>query len=301
MEELLKAIATGLKYDADQFLADFKNGDDFLPEKEVAQKLGGLISEKVKAANETAKKIGRSEVNKRFSRLIKDSGFDNGEGLEGEPLFSAFLEWKGEQGGANDGDPKAMSKEELLKLPAVKSIVQEVGAKAGEKWAGERKDFEAKMQAAENTRKRILLNKYLAETSERAKINLGETAEQKALRLDFLLSRIDVGRLQVDEKDALKYLDADGYETDLEKEFLPIAQTAFGVITQDKNRGGSGAQGSGAAGQNGGGEKYTPTFTFPGGSADFDKMVMSAKDNAERHQMHKDWKFQRDSELAAGK
>jgi len=128
MEEILKAIASGLKLDSEQFLADFKQGEGFISEKEAAEKLAAFIPEKVKAANETAKKVGRSEVNKRFSRLIKDSGFENPEALEGEPLFSAFLEWKGE-GQHIEGEPGKLSKEELLKLPVVKSIVQEVTAK----------------------------------------------------------------------------------------------------------------------------------------------------------------------------
>lgn len=285
MEEILKAIASGLRLDAEQFLADFQNGEGFISEKDAAAKLAAFIPEKVKAANETAKKVGRSEVQKRFSRLIKDSGFENPEGLEGEPLFTAFLEWKGEQAQHIEGEPGKLSKEELLKLPVVKSIVNEVTAKAGERFAAEKADWEKRVKAAENTRKGILLEKNLLSVLEKGKVNLGETPEQKALRLDFLKSRINLDRVEIGDGDALKFLGEDGYETDFEKEFLPIAQTAFGVVTQDKNKGGSGAQGSAAQGGPG---KNGPTYTFAS-ETDFSNAMLKETDPAKRGAMANDW------------
>lgn len=274
MEDILKAIASGLKLDAEQFLADFKNGDDFVSEKEAADKLAAFIPDKVKAANETAKKVGRSEVQKRFSRLIKDSGFDNPDNAEGDALLAAFIEWKGEAQHV-EGDPKGMSKEELLKIPQVQSIVKEVKGKEAERFAAEKSNWENKIKAAENTRKGLLLDKTLVQLLEKGKINLGDTPETKAVRLEFLKSRVNLDRVEIGESDALKFLDNDGYETDFEKEFLPIAQTAFGVVTQDKSKGGSGAQGSGAGGNGGGGTKVTiAAGTSP---KDFDTQFMAAK------------------------
>lgn len=285
MEEILKAIASGLKLDAEQFLADFKQGEDFMPEKEVAAKLAAFIPDKVKAANETAKKVGRSEVQKRFSRLIKDSGFENPEALEGEPLFSAFVEWKVESTAHIDGEPAKLSKEDLLKLPVVKSIVSEVTAKAGEKFATEKAEWEKKVKAAENTRKGILLEKTLLSTLEKGKVNLGDTPEQKAVRLDFLKSRVNLDRVEIGEGDALKFLDESGYESDFEKEFLPIAQTAFGMVTQDPKKGGSGAQGSGAQGAGG---KQQPTYTFAT-ERDFSETMLKETDPVKRGAMANDW------------
>ena len=294
MEEILKAIASGLKLDAEQFIADFKQGEGFISEKEAAEKLAAFIPEKVKAANETAKKVGRSEVNKRFSRLIKDSGFENPEALEGEPLFSAFLEWKGE-GQHIDGEPGKLSKEELLKLPVVKSIVQEVTAKAGERLASEKAEWEKKVKAAENTRKGILLDKTLLSVLEKGKVNLGDTPEQKAVRLDFLKSRVNLDRVEIGEGDAIKFLGDDGYEADFEKEFLPVAQTAFGVVTQDKNKGGSGAQGSGAGAGSG---KHTPTYTFAT-QKDFSDAMLKETDPQKRGAMANDW-LEQQQKTAAG-
>lgn len=294
MEEILKAIASGLKLDAEQFIADFKQGEGFISEKEAAEKLAAFIPEKVKAANETAKKVGRSEVNKRFSRLIKDSGFENPEALEGEPLFSAFLEWKGE-GQHIEGEPGKLSKEELLKLPVVKSIVQEVTAKAGERFATEKAEWEKKVKAAENTRKGILLDKTLLSVLEKGKVNLGDTPEQKAVRLDFLKSRVNLDRVEIGEGDAIKFLGEDGYEADFEKEFLPVAQTAFGVVTQDKNKGGSGAQGSGAGSGSG---KHTPTYTFAT-QKDFSDAMLKETDPQKRGTMANDW-LEQQQKTAAG-
>ena len=275
MEEILKAIASGLKLDAEQFLADFKQGEDFMPEKEVAAKLATFIPDKVKAANETAKKVGRSEVQKRFSRIIKDSGFENPEALEGEPLLSAFVEWKGESAAHIDGEPGKLSKEELLKVPQVRAIVSEVTAKAGEKFATEKAEWEKKVKAAENTRKGMLLEKNLLSVLEKGKVNLGDTPEQKSVRLDFLKSRVNLDRVEIGEGDVLKFLDESGYESDFEKEVLPIAQTAFGLVTQDKSRGGSGAQGSGAAGADRKDKSwhFTPATT----QREFDAQVMAAE------------------------
>lgn len=291
MEEILKAVASGLKLDPEQFIADFKQGEDFISEKEAAAKLAAFIPDKVKAANETAKKVGRSEVQKRFSRLIKDSGFENPEALEGEPLFSAFVEWKGESAAHIDGDPTKLSKEELLKVPQVRAIVSDVTAKAGEKFAAEKSEWEKKVKAAENTRKGMLLEKNLLSVLEKGKVNLGDTPEQKSVRLDFLKSRVNLDRIEIGEGDALKFLDESGYESDFEKEVLPIAQTAFGIVTQDKNRGGSGAQGSGAAGANG--QAGTKVSIAAGTTQrDFDAQFMSAKPE-DRPALMKAWNEQK--------
>lgn len=284
MEEILKAVASGLKLDAEQFLADFKNGDDFIPEKEVAAKLAAFIPDKVKAANETAKKVGRSEVNKKLSRLITQSGFENPESLEGEPLFTAFVEWKGEQTQHIDGDPAKLSKDDLLKLPIVKSIVQEITAKAGEKFNTEKKALEDRVTLAENTRKGFLVEKQMLGFLEKAKVNLGDTPEQKSLRLELLRSRIPLSKIEIGENDSVKLLGADGYETDFEKAVTEIAIPVFGVVTQDKNKGGSGAQGSASGGNAG---KTGPTFTFAS-EGDFNAQYFKASP-ADRATMFNDW------------
>lgn len=275
MEDILKAVASGLKLDAAKFLADFKNGDDWKTESEIAEQLGDFISEKVKAANETARKTGRSESSAKVARLIKNSGFENPDGLQGDELLKSFLEWKDEQSQHVEGDPSKLSKEELLKLPAVKSIVQEVTAKAGDRFSQEKKALEEKLQVAENTRKGILIEKQMLSYLEKAKVNLGDTPEQRSLRLELLKTRIPLSQIEVGENDAVKFLGSDGYEADFEKVVTDIAVPAFGVVTQDKNKGGSGAQGSGAGANGAGGTKVT--IAAGTSQRDFDAMIMSAK------------------------
>lgn len=298
-ETFLKAVASGLKLDAAKFIADFKNGEDWKTESEIADLLGDFISDKVKAANETARKTGRSESSAKLARLIKNSGFENPDGLQGDDLLKSFLEWKDEQAQHVEGDPTKFSKEELLKLPLVQSIAKEREAKAGERFAAEKAEWEKKVKAAQNTEKDLLLNDYLTAMLDKAKVNMGATPETKALRLKFVRSNIDLDRVEIAEGRKIKYLDLEGFETDLEKEVLPIAITAFDVVTQDKNKGGSGAQGS-ASGSNSKAGEYVPVHTFPGGVTDFNQKWSAAPDNVARHQVEKDWKFQREKE-AAGK
>lgn len=275
MQKILEEIASSIQYDATKFLADFKNGDEWISEEEMAEKIQSVLAEKFKAAKDAARKQGRKEVTDKVSRIVKNSGFDNPDGLEGDALFSAFIEWKGEQSAHIEGDPRKMSREELLKVPAVQAIVKEVKSKEAEHFAVEKGEWEKKVRAAENTRKSLLLDKTLLQVLEKGKINLGETPETKAVRLGFLKSGINLDRVEIGDDGNLKFLDNDGYETDFEKEFLPVAQTAFGVVTQDKNRGGSGAQGSGSGGNGAGGTKVT----IAAGTTiqELDKMVMAAK------------------------
>lgn len=301
MEKILSAVASGLKLDAAKFLADFKNGDDWKTEEEIAEQLADFVSDKVKAANETARKTGRSESAQKIARLVKNSGFENPDNLQGDALFSAFIEWKDEQAAQHvDGDPAKFSKEDLLKLPTVKGIVSEVTAKAVEKFAAEKKALEERVQQSEGTRVRMLARSKVLTIAEKAKINMGESAEQKNLRVDLIMSRFPISQFEVGENDAIKFLGADGYESDFEKAVNDIAIPAFGVVTQDKNRGGSGAQGSGN-GTGGNASEYKPVHTFTG-EADFNAKVVNAKDNVERNQLWKDWRFQQATEKeAAGK
>lgn len=285
MEEILKAIASGLKLDAEQFLADFKNGDDFIPEKEVAAKLAAFIPDKVKAANDNSKKVGRSEVNDKLLKIIKKSDFEVPEGLQGDALLQSFLDWKDEQAAGHTGDdPKAMTKDDLLRLPIVRSIVQEVTAKAGEKFTAEKKALEDRVTLAENTRKGFLVEKQMLGFLEKAKVNLGDTPEQKSLRLELLRSRIPLSKIEIGENDSVKLLGADGYETDFEKAVTEIAIPVFGVVTQDKNKGGSGAQGSATGGNAG---KTGPTFTFAS-EGDFNAQYFKASPT-DRATMFNDW------------
>ena len=281
----IEAIAPALQLDATKFLADFKDGEGWISEEEATERVKSVIAEKFKAAKDVARKQGRKELDDKYSRIIKNSGFENPDGLEGEAKFAAFIEWKDEQAQHIDGDPSKLSQQELLKQPAVKSIISEVTAKERERFATEKAEWEKKVKAAENTRKGILLEKNLLSILEKGKVNLGETPEQKALRLDFLKSRVNLDRVEIGDGDALKFLGEDGYEADFEKEFLPIAQTAFGVVTQDKNKGGSGAQGSGTGGDNG---KHTPTYTFAT-EADFSNSMLKETDPAKRGAMANDW------------
>lgn len=298
-EKIIGAIASALNVDATELTAALKDGDKWLAEDSFSETLSEKVSEAVKAAKADQHKRAQREVWGLVEKEFKNAGFDNGEKLQGKALVTAFAQ-SNNVGDAPEGKaPAEFSREELVKLPVVKTLLQEREAKAAEKWAAEKKEFEAKMQAAEKTRKSLLLDKTLLASLEKGKINLGDTPEQKALRLNILKSQIDFSRIELGENDTLRYLDADGLTSDLEKEILPVAQTAFGVVTQDKNRGGGGANGSQGAGGSGAGEKYTPTYTF-GDEAAFNKQFSAEVDPAKRATMRKDRQLELTKETAAG-
>lgn len=297
-EKLIGAIASALSLDASELTAALKDGDKWLAEDTFTETLSEKVADAVKAAKADQHKRAQREVWSVVEKEINKAGFDNGEKLQGKALISAFAESQKGGEGLDGKNPGEFSREELVKLPVVKSLLQEREAKAAEKWASERKTFEEKVAAAEKTRKSLLLDKTLMASLEKGKINLGDTPEQKALRLNILKSQIDFSRIEVGDNDAIKYLDADGLTSDLEKEVLPIAQTAFGVRTQDPNRGGGGANGSQGAGGNGG-EKYTPTYTF-GDEAAFNKQFASEVDPAKRATMRKDRSLELEKQQAAG-
>ena len=119
---------------------------------------------------------------------------------------------------------------------------------------------------------------------EKAKVNLGDTPEQKSLRLELLRSRIPLSKIEIGENDSVKLLGSDGYETDFEKAVTDIAIPVFGVVTQDKSKGGSGAQGSASGGNAG---KTGPTFTFAS-ETDFNTQFFKATP-ADRAMMLNDW------------
>lgn len=287
MQEILEAIASGLKLDAEQFIADFKNGEDFISEKEAAGKLSAFISDKVKAANETAKKVGRSEVSKRYERHIKSSGFENSEGLEGEELFKSFLSWKDEQAQAPEGDPKTMGRDELLKHAVVKTLISEREAKAAEKWALEKKELEQKVAQAENTRKTLLLDQKLLSALEKGRVNLGDTPEMREMRKNLIKTQVKLERIELDG-DKFKYLDEEGFEADFEKEILSLGASAFGIVKQDPSRSGANPQAGGAAGAGAG--EYKPKYTFAGGVKEYNDLKTTLVDPQERLQVEKDWR-----------
>lgn len=282
-EKIAGAIASALSLDASELTAALKDGDKWLADESFFETLSDKVSEAVKAAKADQHKRAQREVWGLVEKQLKGVGFPNDEKLQGKDLIAAFAE--SHKGGEppEGKTPGEFSREEILKLPVVKTLLQEREAKAAEKWSNEKKEFEAKVQAAEKTRKSLLLDKTLLATLEKGKVNLGDTPEQKALRLNILKSQIDFNRIEVGDNDDLRYLDADGLTADFEKEVLPIAQTAFGLRVQDPKKGGAGANGS--VTPNGGNENL-PKF---GSEAEFNKAYATESDAAKRATMRQGW------------
>ena len=238
-------------------------------------------------------------MSKRYARLIKDSGFENSDGLEGEALFSAFLEWKVEAAHV-DGDVKGMTKEELLKHPVVKTIVNEVKEREKSVFAQKEKEYSEKIAKAEMTRSDMLLEKYIRDQASKNKAKLGEDPETENLRITAIKAVLPQKR-QINDSGELVFLGDDGYErTDVDSVFAK-AVNAFGYVQkQDPKKEGAGANGSRSSGNAGGGANDVPQYTFANGLKDLDTYLRGAKDNTDRAQIHKDWKFHQEKTTAAG-
>ena len=126
-EKLYKAIAVAFKINPDEFIATLKDGDDWLSEDAISDKVTELVSTKVTAAKTDSRKSGQAEQNAKILKVVKLAGFENPDNLQGSELLTAFTAWKDEQIVPASGDTPTgeMDKETLLKLPIVISLILE--------------------------------------------------------------------------------------------------------------------------------------------------------------------------------
>ena len=132
-EKLYKAIAVAFKINPDEFIATLKDGDDWLSEDAISDKVTELVSTKVTAAKTDSRKSGQAEQNAKILKVVKLAGFENPDNLQGSELLTAFTAWKDEQIVPASGDTPTgeMDKETLLKLPIVKSLILEAKQESG--------------------------------------------------------------------------------------------------------------------------------------------------------------------------
>ena len=300
MEKTILGIASALKLDAAEFTAALKDGDKWIADEAMAEKISEVLSERFAAATSTNRKAGQKEINDKIKRFVKRQGFEIPEGLQGEELLSAYNEWKEEElskVGSDGKTPGEMSKEELSKLPIVRSLIKEREDFVQKKFEADKADLEKRVEIAEMTRKRTLVNKTMAKLLDDAKINLGDDPATREARIALIEARIPYGKIKTTDDDNVQMLDDDGFDADFKSFVLGIATPSFGIVKQDPKKGGANPTQGGAAGAAGNGE-YVPKYTFAQ-QKDFDTAYGAAADNAERFQMLKDWRHQQ--EAAAGK
>ncbi len=192
-DKLYKAIAVAFKINPDEFIATLKDGDDWLSEDAISDKVTELVSTKVTAAKTDSRKSGQAEQNAKILKIVKASGFENIDNLQGSELLTAFTAWKDEQivPPAGDTPVDQMDKETLLKLPIVKSLVLEAKQESGRGVEAVKQQFDAyKAQVEQDNVKR---------ERERA-INVAERHTEEAARKGNIVLKVE----GVDEKVRLK-------------------------------------------------------------------------------------------------
>lgn len=317
-EILAKSVASALNIDADELIASLKDsGGDFLPEEKVAKLIVARFSEASAAATESARDLahrkGQSEMSKKFSKLIKDAGFENPDGLTGDEYFKAFTTWKAEQA---DTQPNTavdqLTREEIERLPIVKSLRNEWIKEGANKYELLKKEHDQKVSefekfksSVEENKVKEIARKYVSQALKKGNVILKpegvdvDPAEREAAVFERLWNREKIG---LDANNLPIILGEDGTQmTDLafgqpisfEDKVIGIAKPMFGVSAQDPNHGGSGI----SQNQTGTAQAYTPTIIFRS-QQEKDNYMATEPDRLKRIEALKSWQHQQ--EKAAG-
>lgn len=305
MDKIIGAVASALNLDATELSAELKDGEKWLEEEKVAEVLSAKVSAQVKAAKEAQYKRGIREKGKAVEQFLSRAGFANPDKLEGDALLEAAVDFmKASHDGEGGKDPKALTREELAKLPDVKALITEAQRAAGAKYEQLSAQFETEKKSWQSQRIQDLGAARLPEILEEAKVvlDIPGTEGSRAARIKAVNSMIDWGSVGVDDKGAFVFLDSDGQPktddfgkpVDFKKHVVSIASGIYGTHLADPKKGGAAPSG-GPSGQGGG--TYQRTFTFTD-AKDFNSQYLGESDQAKRSTMLKDWNIQQKEQAA---
>ena len=313
-EILAKNVASVLNLDAEELIAQLKDsGGEFLPEEKVAKIIVAKFSEAstaaTKQAEEAARRKGQSEETKRLKRLVKSAGFDNPGNLIGDELFEAFVAFKDESAGggsATQGSIDSLSKEDLAKLPIVKSLIGEAVQAGAQKYESLKKDFDAKATEFEQFKSNVVESKTKSIARKRfeAALDKGGIILQvegmdidRNERVDAAFERFwNKNKIGLNKDDNPILLNEDGEERvdpafgrplDYDELAVMVAKPMYGVSTQNPNHGGSGVSQQ----QNGKSTAWTPTMRF-NNAQDYENYVTNETDPKLRSEALRSWQHQ---------
>lgn len=307
-EILYKGIASALKIDAEELIAKLKtDGGEWLSEAEISKRLVSELTTAAAAATETAAEIarrkGQSEETNRLKRLVKSAGFENPDKLIGDELFEAFIAWKDEQKGDTppaDGIDK-LSKDDLAKLPSVKSLIVEAVQAGAQKFDSLKKEYETTQSEFEKYKRGVVESETDAIARKRFETALEKgnvILQPEGLDIDRN-ERIEAAyhRFKAKYKVGLKdknpiFVNDEGEEVldlafgkplDYDEVAVNVAKPMYGVSAQNPNHAGSGIQ---QTAQNGKQGAYIPTHRYAT-IKEYDDLISVTADHKERLDIEK--------------
>lgn len=313
-DKLYKAIAVAFKINPDEFIATLKDGDDWLSEDAISDKITDLVSTKVTAAKTDSRKSGQAEQNAKILKIVKASGFENPDNLQGSELLTAFTAWKDEQIAPPTGDTPVdqMDKETLLKLPIIKSLVLEVKQESGKGNEAIKREFaeykaqvERENQQRANERAHDIAERWTADSLKKGNVTLKVegTDVSEAERIQSVFDRIVLReKIGLNEKREPIILGDDGEQK--KDEFgnpIPFSDIAmkygksmYGVSVQNpSHQGANPPTSAGVPGQ----KDYVPKYRF-GTTKEYDDAYMKASSPEDRLELSRSKQFH--AEKAAG-
>lgn len=311
MEELFEAIASAFNQDAVEFTAALQADGKMLEGQALTDKVKEVIQQNILSVKNTTHSTVLRKSEEAQRKRMKALGFEipvgaDGKPLKGDDVWSAFLEWQGEQkAGSSDKTPAEMSPEELAKLPAVKALkttwLQDAGKEA-ERIQGE---FDTYKKNAEQAEVKQLVRQFGTAflEAERAifQPESSKTVTKEARLEDFFSTKIDYSKIGIVEKDGKKIpvpLDEDGepladsigkpvsFANILKSKWEPL----YGFAEQDHSKG-STSPGQRTTTTNGQTQRTKYNFAS---ESDFNTAMKNATDTTERGYMANDYAAQLD-------
>ena len=319
-EILYKGIAAALKIDPEELIAKLKiDGGEWLPESDIAKRLVSELTTAATAATEAAAEIarrkGQSEETNRLKRLVKKSGFENPDNLIGDALFEAYDAWRLESASGQPPSatpPDQWTREELEKLPIVKTLKLEAVQAGAQKFEALKKEYDAKQAEFEQFKHGVVESKTKSIARKRfeAALEKGNVVLHvegmdidRNERVDAAFDRFWAKhKIALNKNDDPIFLDDDGEEKtdkafgktlDFDEISVSIAKPMYGISAQNPNHAGSGVQQS----SNGKPAGYTPTMRFDN-QEQYATYVMNEADPGKRAEATKSWQHQQQSKAA---
>jgi len=299
MDKLLGVISSTFKLD-EETLSQFKDeAGTWLSEDEIAGKLPGILSAKLKALGETKFKEGDRRRAVNFEKWAKSKGFQNPDGLQGEEFFAAFAEHL-ESTTTTGGDGQAeITKETAAKHPVVKALITEQLQAARQAIEAKEREFNEYKQQSEKQRVQDVAKREALNALRTGKVRLSVDGADESERLETIYLRLERENIGLDSngkpvllKDGEPLVDEWGKQISFEKYVADLGGRLYGRDDFDPSKG------SPSPGRNGQQSQPTGNANKWGfkSQSDVDNYLASETDGIKRMEARKAWAEQLDAQ-----